>query len=189
MLPLFAASLLASPGVNGTHTSSFDEYQIKAGFIYRFLSFVSWERQQTDDTITIGILGNNPFGKAFDTINGSSFGTKTIAIERIPDTSDLKRIRSCDIVFVAIADNAKVKRTLNDLANSSTLTIGDSKDFIDQGGMIGFVDKPDGKIGIELNIGAARRDGLTIRSMLKRIAVRIINDSTYLGTNRHAAIR
>jgi hypothetical protein len=61
------------------------EYEIKAVYLYNFLLFTDWpkaEDAKNDDkknpaeTICIGILGDNPFGYAFDEVEGETIEGK-----------------------------------------------------------------------------------------------------------------
>lgn len=166
-----------APGSTSPHKApTFSEPLIKAGFIYKFISFVSWpEAQSDDDTITIGILGENPFGDAFKSIEGKPVGDRVVKVKFFKKASDYKQLKICQVLYISSSEEKKLKNILKGMGHSSTLTVGDSKDFIDAGGMIGFVRKENEQIGIEVNDVAAGKADLTIRSMLKRIAVRIIN--------------
>src|SRR5438552_19201669 len=46
------------------------EYQIKAAYLFNFIKYVDWPTY--GDTITIGVLGNNPFGSALTSLNGKT---------------------------------------------------------------------------------------------------------------------
>lgn len=169
-LPLVAATALSD-------APAFGEYEIKAGFIYRFLSFVSWPEDTLENgTITIGILGRNPFGNAFRSIEGSTVAGRVVKVRVFGHDADTEALRSCRILFISSSLEKRQQDILKALGGSPTLTVGDSKRFIDNGGMIGFVSRDEERIGFEINAAATSRAGLTIRSMLKRIAIRIINE-------------
>lgn len=155
--------------------TSYSEYSIKAGFIYKFLSFVTWPANASDDgTITIAIIGNNPFGTAFKAIEGKTVDGRVVNIKFLNSRTDYNELKSCQILYISRSEELNMKNILESLENSATLTVSDSQGFIDQGGMIGFVTKNKDQIGIEINSRSASRAGLTIRSMLKRIAMRLI---------------
>jgi hypothetical protein len=156
--------------------ADFGEYEIKAGFIYRFLSFVNWPNEQEKQaTISIGVLGESPFGNAFDAITQKADTSQRIRVIGVDWNTDVETLKELQILFITRSETKDLKRILTRLDNYPVLTIGDARQFIDKGGMIGFVNKPDSKIGIELNVAAAQRCGITVRAMLKRIASRIID--------------
>ena len=48
------------------------EYEAKAGFLYKLLFFVDWPEEAfstSEDIISIGILGKDPFGDYFDPVS------------------------------------------------------------------------------------------------------------------------
>jgi hypothetical protein len=95
--------------------------------------------------------------------------------------TDVETLKELQILFITRSEAKDLKRILARLDNHPVLTIGDAREFIDKGGMIGFINKPDSKIGIELNVAAAQRCGITVRAMLKRIASRIIDTQPIEG--------
>ncbi len=176
MAGLFCLQGTVSAESSAQATPYFGEYDIKAGFIYRFISFVSWpDAHISSGTITIGILGANPFGNAFDSVEGSVVGGREVKIRCFAEGVDYEEIKSCQILFIASLKDDDLKALLAAIADSPVLTISDSPGFIDKGGMVGFVRNRKRQIGIEINTTATSRGGLTIRSMLKRIAGRIIS--------------
>lgn len=196
LLPLsaavFALAVLsigecASAAPSALAATSFGEYQIKAGFIYKFISFVSWpEDQLGDGTITIGILGKSPFGEAFKSVEDSMVGSHVVKIRYFASGADFAELKTCQILYIVSSKENRLTDIFKALGDSHVLTVSDSKGFIDQGGMIGFVTKQKARIGIEINVAVARQARLTLRSMLKRIAVRIIDEPDRIGGNRRA---
>ncbi len=181
---LFACGFVrAEPIVSRNASRSFSEYEIKAGFMYRFISFVSWPEDSLGKTIQIGIFGGNPFGDAFDEIDGSTIDGRTVKVVYFGRYADKEDLRNCQLLFVAHLSGSPLRTLLDSLSGSPVLTIGDGGAFVDQGGMIGFVDEAGGRIGIEINVHAASRSGLTIRSMLRRIAGRVIEEPYHNHVN------
>ena len=77
-LALFMAAI-ALRAVAADSTSS-QEYQVKAAFLYNFIKFVDWPEEKTADSnepITIGIIGNDPFGNAFEPIKDKKVKERT----------------------------------------------------------------------------------------------------------------
>ncbi len=155
-------------------SSAYSEYEIKAGFIYRFISFVSWPEDSLGGTITIGIYGPDSFGNAFNEIQGRVVGGNTVQVVRFGLDTEMEQLKACQILFIGNVPVKRLDAVLEVLSGSPVLTVSDSEGFIDRGGMIGFVGQGRRRIGIEVNDVAAVRSGLIIRSMLKRIASRII---------------
>jgi hypothetical protein len=168
--------LLMSEGSLGGESHSFGEYELKAGFIYKFISFVSWPEPHDDSgTVTIAILGKNPFGDAFKAVEGTIVNGRVVKIKFFGSGAKYEDLKSCQLVYICSSEEKKLSAIFKAIGKQPVLTIGDSKGFVDKGGMIGFVEKQKKRIGIEMNNGAVSNANLTVRSMLKRIAVRIVD--------------
>src|SRR3989442_8182411 len=77
-LTLSIAVLCAEGGAAGAEGRMTREYDLKAIFLFQFAHFVNWPASTFPDTltpITIGVLGNNPFGAGLDeVVAGESVG-------------------------------------------------------------------------------------------------------------------
>jgi hypothetical protein len=76
LVVLFLTLSVTSVAANADKDStSSQEYQIKAAFMYNFLKFVDWPAKKTSDTnepVVIGIIGNAPLEDAFKPIEGKA---------------------------------------------------------------------------------------------------------------------
>jgi len=76
---LLVLALLAGAAFAGDLPDSSDEYRVKALFLFNFAKFVEWPNALPGDGISIGILGDDPFGDmlaqtiAGKTVNGHGF--------------------------------------------------------------------------------------------------------------------
>lgn len=135
------------------------EYTVKAAFIAKFPQFVKWPAG--GGSPTVGVLGGDPFGGALD---------RVAKVKRASRVEDLK---GCQIVFISKSAGS-AGAILPGLAGTNVLTVGESEGFARQGGVIGFTLDGD-KVRFEINLGAARRNGLVIDPRLAQLAVRVIN--------------
>jgi len=55
------------------------------------------------------------------------------------------------------------------------LTVGETVDFLEVGGIINFIVE-EKKIRFEINVAAARKAGLKVRSKLLRLAKRVVRE-------------
>jgi len=83
----------------------------------------------------------------------------------------LHNLNSCDVIHVS--DKAWARKALTAPATSNKLIISDYHAFVDEGGTIAVLDN-NGVIGIELNISAAKRLGISINPDLIEVSVRVI---------------
>jgi hypothetical protein len=164
------------------------EYAMKAAFLYNFIVFTEWPKEAlptADDPMVIGIIGQDPFGDAFESIVPAK-GRK-IAIKRFGGLSELKRAgdaemartteagRHCHLLFICISEAENISEILNMVKDASVLTVADTSGFLESGGMINLVVE-EKKLRFEISNIAASKAGLKIGSQLLRLAKRVISD-------------
>ena len=178
--------------------SASQEYQIKAAFLYNFLKFVDWPQEKTSDTnepIVIGIIGNDPLEDAFKPIEGKTHedvNGKTIVIKYFKSFEELKKsgenskdnlqkeleaLRKCHLLFICSSEQKNLSQILDAVKDSYVLTVGESPEFIGLGGIINFV-LEDEKVRFEINVAAADKAQLKIRSQLLRLAKKVVDDNS-----------
>ena len=150
------------------------EYQVKAAFLYNFTKFTDWPDSafaSADAPIIIGIVGVDPFGKTLDDLaNGEIVRGHPLVIKRLHAGDDL---RTCHVLFIGRVEKNQLPTLLQNLKASPVLTVSDSPDFADQGGMVNFVLVQE-KVKLEINQVSAEQAGLKISAKLLRLA-RIVN--------------
>ncbi len=168
------------------------EYKIKAAFIYNFIKFVDWPEGKpvdANDVITIGIIGENPFGHAFEPIIDKQIKNKTIVIKSFKGLEELKKgpdknkkkqqqlqaVRKCHILFICSSEKNYLPEIIDALRGSSVLTVGEMTDFLENGGTINFLTE-DKKVRFEVNLNASEEEKLKISSKLLRLAKRAIKE-------------
>jgi hypothetical protein len=139
------------------------EYQLKAAYLYNFVKFVEWPPAAVTGTITICTAGRNPFGAALDdllrgeTIDGHAIASRVVSAPQA----------GCHVVFVP--RDVSAGEYLRGAGGVPVLTVGESDDFIAQGGIVKFV-RDAGMIRFEIDPAAAARAQLHISSRLLRLA-------------------
>ena len=170
-LELVPASDLAAQAAQAARPS---EYQVKAVFLFNFAQFVDWPPEAVADSqapLTIGVLGENPFGDVLDaTVRGERRGARSFVVRRYQRVEDIK---ICDILFISRPEGDRPEGVLADLKRRPILTVSDADGFAEHGGMIGFVTDRN-RIRLKINLGVVQAAHLTISSKLLRVA-EIIN--------------
>jgi hypothetical protein len=150
--------------------TSYNEYQVKAGFLFNFVQFAEWPSTAFADAkapIVIGVLGRDPFGSFLDElVRDEKIGGRPIAIRRCRELGDAK---GCHLLFVCRSDAPPIQRIISDLKGQSVLTISDADAFTRAGGMVQFL-MEGGKVRLRINVMAAKACGLTISSKILRPA-------------------
>lgn len=145
------------------------EYKIKAAYMLNFAKFVEWPPQAfpTSNTpVTVCVLGKDPFGSDLEkTIGDKSIEGRPLRIKRIEEN---ETVEGCHVLFISSSERKRLPQLFQSLKDSSVLTIGETDQFTQSGGMINFI-KQENTIRFEINAEAAERAGLKISSKLLQI--------------------
>jgi YfiR/HmsC-like len=163
---LFGAAYIfccGTPEARAENLSS-REYEIKAAYLYNFIKYVDWPSY--GDTITIGVLGGNPFGTALAPLNGKIVKGRRLLIKELGSVRDAQK---CQIIFVSSSEKSRLQEIFENLKSARVLTVGETQGFASSGGIINFVEE-NNKVRFEINADAARRTGLNISSELLKLA-------------------
>ena len=168
---LFLTSLLR-PTSTLAQEAAASEYQVEAAFLYHFAEFVEWptEAFTTHDTpFVIGVLGENPFGKALEeAVRDKAINGHPLRLMHF-DNRSLAELHQCHILFIAPSERKHLPEIFQALKQKSVLTVGHMERFIEMGGMINFI--IEGKrVRFEINDEAARRVSLKISAKLLTLA-------------------
>lgn len=148
----------------------FSEYQVKAAFLYNFTKFVDWPPQPADNHGTpfaMCVVGEDPFhGVLENIVEGKSVNGQVLAVRHIKKVEDAQ---GCRIAFISSSEKDRLRPILNALRGAGVLTVGDTKGFAEMGGVINFT-LVDNRVHFEINLEAAKVQGLKISSRLLRLA-------------------
>jgi hypothetical protein len=139
------------------------EYQVKAVYLFNFAKFIEWPAEAPPGPITICVASQNPFGDVLEeTLRGEMVNGRPLAMRVIPGPDP-----GCHVIFVP--QGAAPATYLRAVEGSPTLTVGETPDFISQGGIISFI-LEGGKVRFQIDSKAAERADLRISSHLLRLA-------------------
>ncbi len=196
LLAAFALVCGASLAVCAQSTAT-QEYQLKAAFLYNFILFVDGERfepptpeakkNDPNQPILIGLLGQDPFGNAFEPLRDKMIRNRRVVLRRFsgldafadaegrPPTRhpQFERIQNCHVLFICRSEAEHLAVLLRPLRKHSILTVADTPGFLEAGGIVNFLIE-DKKIRFEINAAAAQRAKLQVRSQMLRLAKRIV---------------
>lgn len=162
--------LVCSVTVRSAEPGSSIETKIKAGYLFNFAKFVKWPAAAfpaSDSPIVIGVVGGDPMVKTMrDVLRGKSVEGRPIEIKEIsnPDSS-----APCHMLFVSASSGKSAGEISTALNNAAILVVGESPQFAEKGGMIGFV-RENESLRLSLNLEAAQRAGLKVSSQLASVA-------------------
>jgi len=149
------------------------EYQVKAAYLYNFGRFIEWPPKVAaakDDSFTICVLGQDPFGSTLTaTLADEAIKGKNVVAKRIAGPEDAV---NCRILFISSSEADRLKQILSTLKDASVLTVSDLPLFSRQGGMVQFTMEGN-KVRFEVNLAKAERAGLTLSSELLKVAINV----------------
>lgn len=166
---VIACALTVGAGLRAQNRKP-SEYEVKAAYLYNFGRFVQWPAAISNDSFTVCVLGQDPFGPALSAIQADeTIGGKNVIAERIPKPGDA---RHCRILFISSSEESRLKQVFAELGDTSVLTVSDLPQFARRGGMIQF--SLDGnRVRFEVNLTPAERAGLTLSSELLKLATNV----------------
>ena len=181
---LAAAVMLVAacgPGASWSHADDESpavlEYQVKAGFVFNFLKFVSWpanaetswpdDRGRTTGAWRIGVIGKRSVVEIIaKTLAGGTIGGRPVEVSAIGENEDPTL---CHVVFIEKSHTKSSASLIEMIQNSPVLVVGETPDFARTHGIIGFVKRKD-NFRLEINPLRARKAGLVISGKLASLA-------------------
>lgn len=157
-----------------------DPYQLKAVFLFNFTQFTEWPEEAfpSDSTpIIMGILGEDPFGGALDRIvENEVVNNRRLEVKKFQRVDEIDR---CHLLFICDSESANIDKILKKLSGKHILTVGDSENFAEKGGVIQFyIDPNTGKIRLIINVKAVEDQGIRVSSKVLRLpTVRLIGQN------------
>ncbi|MBL4608893.1 MAG: YfiR family protein [Pseudomonadales bacterium] len=149
------------------------EDKIKAAYLYQLTYFTEWPKSTLSrDTLSICILGKDKIGKELAPLHMRQSGgvhIEIVYIERPIDAS------SCNILYIANTEKKHLSLIFDVLQVESVLTVSSIKDFVKQGGIIGFA-IINNTVRLEVNYSAALKAGITLSAKLLEVASLVVND-------------
>jgi hypothetical protein len=147
-----------------------NEYALKSVFLYNFCHFIEWPDSaftSPNDPLIIGVIGDDPFGHLLtEAVEGETYHNRPIKIEHYRSP---KEVRHCHLLFVPRSENSHLDQILAAVGGSSVVTVGETDDFLDRGGMITLpVDR--NRVRLRIAPSPLRAANLSVSSKLLRVA-------------------
>ncbi len=166
---LTVLALLAAPARAQTDAL---EYSVKASFLYRFASFVTWPPDAFASPMAplrLCVMGADPFGETLDrTVAGRQVEGRGIEVRRLAAGADPT---SCHILYLRAGEQGTVQG-IRAAAGSPVLTVTDADATPNTRGMVHFV-LVDDRVRFHIDDAHAAESGLTISSRLLNLAVSV----------------
>lgn len=143
---------------------------VRSALLYSLTKFVEWPGDGRAELVVCA-LGDAEFGAVlYENLHERRVGDRLIDVQKVRAVAELA---DCNLVFVGDDAREHFEEVRLAVAGKGVLTVASYPGFIDAGGVAGFV--PHGEhLSLELNLGAARTQGLKLDSRLLHIAGRVI---------------
>ena len=150
------------------------ETQVEAAYLFNFAKFVNWPAgtfANAQDPIRLCVLSDKPFlSQLNEIVKGKTVAGHPVLVVLVENGM---QARGCQELFISSGDNHNMPQILESLRGTSVLTIGEAKDFVGKGGIIGFVLQSD-HVHFQVNQKAATQAGLRLSSQLLSVAKVVI---------------
>ncbi len=180
------------------------EYELKMAFLFNFLKYVEWEKEkgaeQTEpdaekpdaekepEPIRIGVVGKDPFEKAWEIVQDKKVNDRKIryqifdlaAGEEEQQKQMREEIRSCQVIFVPKSEGKNLDRILELVKDRPVLTVGETGDFLQKGGILNFV-LEENKIRFEINLDTAKAARIQFKTSVLKLAKTIVQKKKQSG--------
>ena len=147
------------------------EQQVKSAFLYNFTKFVEWPAARfasPGDPIVLGVFGDADILDTLEVVvRGRTVNGRTLVVRRVVTVQE---VRSTHLVFAAASEDTRFAAISAALRDDAVLTVGESPDFLAEGGSIRLLLMA-GKLRFEINAAAAERAHLKISAQLQSLAV------------------
>ncbi|OAH99689.1 hypothetical protein A1353_20395 [Methylomonas methanica] len=157
-----------------TQALTLEEQTVLAALALNVVRFTTWPDQAVQgmkETIDFCVVGDNTVQQSFSSIDHKAVGNKSL---KIISLSRLSNFEQCHVLYLTDIKQNILLQVFVEIKKMPLLSIGDSDDFAEQGGMIGL-ENVNNKITLHVNTAAVREANLTISSRLLSLAKIIDN--------------
>lgn len=137
------------------------EYQLRAVYLYNIAQFITWPDSEQEEHFNICVIGDNPFDSYLDAVKSKSVRNRPMRILYLPEGPQAGE--RCHIAYTT-EERPDLK-----LSNGAVVSIGESSDFLKNGGMISLV-LVNKKVSILIDLAKFKPMGLNVSANLLEVA-------------------
>jgi hypothetical protein len=165
------AAVALACGQSGAALAQFQEYQVKAAYLYKFAPFIDWPAAaftSPTSALVLCVAGDDPFGGALNrAVAGQKLGARPIEVRRLGRAD---RGAGCHILYLGGSKAQTIGDGLASVRGAPVLTVTDEARDPGARGVIHFVVRGR-NVRFQIDDEAARRNGLSISSKLLSLAL------------------
>jgi hypothetical protein len=172
-LGLALAVLLSSATPLHAEPSAVKDYELKAAYIFNFAKFARWSSAGSTgvpNPLVIGVLGDSRVAASLAALtSGRNISGSGIEVRVLEPGAIAPDVR---LLYVAASEDAVLPKLASQLFLPERLTIGESDQFRENGGIIRLVVQAD-RLQFEIDNSRAQKAGVTLSSQLLMLARRV----------------
>ncbi len=157
----------------GAYPTNPDEYTLKLVYLYNFTKFITWDDEPELDSNTpfqICVTGSLPSQDPLLVLETKQSKNRPISTRYSRAITDFD---DCHILFITKSvSNSDAKKILLG-TQGKTVVVGETDNFAEKYGDIGFVIDQQQRIRLEINVGHTKDKQFSIRAPLLEIASKI----------------
>ena len=156
---------LLPPATAAGETMMGKEYDVKIGFIYNFINYVTWPKgvfADDSEPLILCLVSDNPESRAIFRLDKAPIKGRTLKVVSNQEGDCV--IRS-HVIFFATQNKSVIRSALHQSKGLSILTIGEVDGFTDMGGVINFFEEGN-RLRFEVNMNAVHTEGLKMSAQL-----------------------
>jgi hypothetical protein len=176
VLAICLATTLPPASRVSAQSAGTSEYDVKAAFLFHFAQFVEWPAEtfkNANAPLTFCTMGEDPFrGRLDESVKGKFVGKRGLVVLHLKDREE---IGSCQVLFLSAVEKKRQAEYLASASGHAVLTVGETDNFTQQGGIIGFF-LENNKVRFEINVETAEKARLEISSRLLLLAKNVLGN-------------
>lgn len=149
---------------------NFDEYQVKAAFLFNLTNFVSWPESSfnnDESPFIVTILGNNPFGGNLQRLlDAEEISGRKIILKQIDSIMELT---ATHLLYINPRLQRKMPGILEQTQIPGLLLVSDYPGFCETGGTVNLLINKK-RVQLEINKTTATQNQLKFSSKILRLA-------------------
>lgn len=170
--------LIAMLGAAASHAQAqrveATEASVKAAFLFKFAGYVDWPPNAfaaPESPFAIGVVGNEDVASELArVVAGRQVGGHPVTVKRVRDGETL---RGLQMVFVGRSAADRLSTLIRAAQLPALLVVTETERGLEAGSAINFVVAED-RVGFEISLDAAERNGLRISSRMLSVARRVL---------------
>lgn len=139
------------------------ETKVKSAYVYHLINYVEWAKLP-DDAFHVCILGSDSMGTMLRELINRQVKNLPLKI----NAEDIENPALCQLLFIG-RSISNWRDIVAKLQGGNVLTVSDSENFAQRGGMVGFYSQ-EGKTKLELNPAVIHAANLKISAKLMEVA-------------------